>query len=203
MLKVMWHGDELFDSCQKKFSRGYLLFFLATWCFDGLMLTGKKKCDWSLACSFSLRVGLWLWWPFISAKAALKCCCVMSVLWLTFAKVEILSAFLHLMNQGLFAYTLFNCNNSLQTVYFGSGKRTPWLLYSLLPKLLSLLPPPFSGVELEKVWLWCRCGTNIKLLVRPTMTISVVWMYSVGRMVSPRPLLCLEDMPSDLVLNEA
>lgn len=74
-------------------------------------------------------------------------------------------------------------------MYSGSGKRTPWQLYSLPPNL-SVCGLLISWCGAEGVTHHCVADVvPITLSVRPTMTLSVVWMGSVGHMVTLRPLL--------------
>lgn len=101
----------------------------------------------------------------------------------------VLSASLRLMNQCNFFLThsteIFNCINCIQLFrlhfYLGFRKGTPWQLNFLAP--CTLWPPHFLVCCPP---LWCRCGTTIIVLVRPTMTLSVVWIGSVGHMATLR-----------------
>lgn len=105
------------------------LFFTKGWCF--IMMRVR----------FSVGRGLY----FGRSSPTMRRCrnsCVMSVLWIAVALIQ-------LQKVSLFP---FNCNISLLTVYFGSGKRTPWQLYSL--------PPNLSACVLLISWYGAREGVT-------------------------------------------
>lgn len=121
----------------------------------------------------------------------LSLCCGMSVALIRFSKkVETVSASLHLMNESHVSFTFQLFCVSVNCLLLLWKKKNPWQLYSLPLK-------PSQSVAAS--YCWCgagegvthHCGAdlgNITVLVKTTMTPSIVWMGSVGHMVSPRPL---------------
>lgn len=127
----------------------------------------------------------------VGGGLTLSLCCGMSVALIRFSKkVETVSASLHLMNESHVSFTFQLFCFSVNSLLLLWKKKNPWQLYSLPLK-------PSQSVVAS--FCWCgagegvthHCGAdlgNITVLVKPTMTPSIVWMGSVGHMVSPRPL---------------
>lgn len=126
----------------------------------------------------------------LHAELLLMQCKSVAFGWLT--HVESTHYYFPLTDQQLFFLTFQLWSISFKSnVYLASEKKKPLTTIFLSVKPLRLWPPHFLVWSRRRCHpaVWCWCGTDITLLVKPTMTLSVVWMGSVGHMVALRPLL--------------